>query len=77
MKLVSGLLKLPIYGYRLLISPWLGRNCRFAPTCSEYALEALDKHGPIKGSWLAIRRITKCHPGGGEGYDPVPEPEER
>jgi putative membrane protein insertion efficiency factor len=47
-------------------------NCRFQPTCSAYALEALEKHGAIRGSWLALRRILRCHPGGGSGYDPVP-----
>ena len=63
-----GLVKL----YRLAISPWLGMNCRFQPTCSEYAIEALQKHGVFKGSWLAAKRIGRCHPWGGSGYDPVP-----
>jgi putative membrane protein insertion efficiency factor len=63
-----GLVKL----YRLTISPWLGMNCRFQPTCSEYAIEALQKHGVFKGSWLAAKRIGRCHPWGGSGYDPVP-----
>lgn len=58
--------------YRLTISPWLGNNCRFEPTCSVYALEALRKHGAFRGSWLALRRIGRCHPWGGSGYDPVP-----
>jgi len=58
--------------YRLAISPWLGMNCRFQPTCSEYAIEALQKHGVFKGSWLAAKRIGRCHPWGGSGYDPVP-----
>ena len=74
MKVLSKLLALPVHGYRLFVSPWLGRNCRFAPTCSEYALEALDKYGPVRGTVLTIRRVLKCRPGGGEGYDPVPEP---
>ena len=67
---------LPVHAYRLLISPWLGANCRYQPTCSAYALEALDKHGALRGAWLATRRIARCHPGGGSGYDPVPERED-
>ncbi|MCC8113837.1 MAG: membrane protein insertion efficiency factor YidD [Bacteroidales bacterium] len=66
------LLSLPIHFYRLCISPMLGQNCRYLPTCSEYALQALRKHGPLRGSWLAIKRISRCHPWGGSGYDPVP-----
>ena len=58
--------------YRLAISPWLGGNCRFDPTCSNYAIEALQRHGIFRGSWLAARRIARCHPWGGSGYDPVP-----
>jgi putative membrane protein insertion efficiency factor len=58
--------------YRLAISPWLGANCRFDPTCSSYAIEALEVHGVLKGTWLAVRRIGRCHPWGGSGYDPVP-----
>jgi putative membrane protein insertion efficiency factor len=58
--------------YRLAISPWLGGNCRFEPTCSSYAIEALQTHGVVYGSWLAARRIGRCHPWGGSGYDPVP-----
>lgn len=64
---------LPVRAYRLLLSPWVGRNCRFMPTCSEYALEALEKHGAWRGSWLTIQRLSRCRPGGGDGYDPVPE----
>ena len=63
---------LPVRAYRLFVSPWLGANCRYQPTCSAYALEALETHGAPRGSWLAIRRILRCHPGGGSGYDPVP-----
>ena len=58
--------------YQYCISPLKPPCCRFTPTCSQYALQALRKHGPIKGSWLAIRRILRCHPWGGRGYDPVP-----
>ena len=58
--------------YQLAISPWLGKNCRYDPTCSHYTLEALKVHGLIKGGWLAMKRIASCHPWGGEGYDPVP-----
>ncbi|HMM54083.1 MAG TPA: membrane protein insertion efficiency factor YidD [Candidatus Desulfobacillus sp.] len=58
--------------YRLAISPFLGQNCRFHPSCSEYAIEALEKHGGWRGSWLAIRRVARCHPWHAGGYDPVP-----
>jgi putative membrane protein insertion efficiency factor len=58
--------------YQILISPLLGSNCRFTPTCSAYSIEALQKHGAWKGGWLAIKRISRCHPWGGDGYDPVP-----
>jgi putative membrane protein insertion efficiency factor len=59
--------------YRIAISPWLGGNCRFDPTCSSYAIDALQIHGVVKGSWLAIKRMGRCHPWGGSGYDPVPK----
>ena len=58
--------------YRKFISPYTLPSCRFTPTCSQYAIEALTKYGPFKGSWLAIKRICRCHPWGGHGYDPVP-----
>lgn len=58
--------------YQIAISPLLGSNCRFTPTCSAYSIEALQKHGAWLGGWLAIRRISRCHPWGGDGYDPVP-----
>lgn len=67
------LLALPVRAYRLLFSPWVGHNCRYQPTCSVYALEALETHGGIKGSWLTLRRIARCHPWGQSGYDPVPD----
>lgn len=66
------MLMLPIHFYRMCISPMFPPVCRYQPTCSEYALEALRKHGPLRGSWLAVRRILRCHPWGGSGYDPVP-----
>ena len=73
---VSRLLSRPLIAlvrlYRVAISPWLGMNCRYQPTCSEYALEALRTHGAFKGTWLAVRRIGRCHPWGGSGFDPVP-----
>jgi putative membrane protein insertion efficiency factor len=72
---LARLAALPVHAYRLLISPWLGANCRYQPTCSSYALEALEKHGAARGGWLALRRILRCHPGGGSGYDPVPGPD--
>lgn len=59
--------------YQLFLSPFLGTGCRFAPTCSHYAAEAVDKHGAIKGGWLALRRVGKCHPLGSSGFDPVPD----
>lgn len=61
-----------IWFYRLFLSPLLGVNCRFQPSCSDYAREAISRHGPLKGSWLGLRRIGRCHPFGGSGYDPVP-----
>jgi putative membrane protein insertion efficiency factor len=64
---------LPVRGYRLLFSPWVGFNCRYQPTCSAYALESLEKHGALKGSLLAARRIMRCHPLGGSGIDNVPD----
>jgi putative membrane protein insertion efficiency factor len=71
-----GLLLAPIYLYRWLISPLLPHVCRFEPSCSKYALEALKTHGPWKGSGLAVRRLLRCHPfaslGGSCGFDPVP-----
>ncbi|MCI5109158.1 MAG: membrane protein insertion efficiency factor YidD [Marivita sp.] len=66
-------LSLPIRAYRLIFSPWVGHNCRYHPTCSAYALEALRKHGGIKGGWLTVRRIARCQPWGGSGVDNVPD----
>ena len=69
---VAWLLCLPIVFYQRCISPLTPPSCRFTPTCSQYAKEALMKHGPVKGLYLAIRRILRCNPWGGSGYDPVP-----
>ena len=66
------ILCLPILFYRTCISPFTPPSCRFTPTCSAYALEALRKHGALKGLWLAAKRILRCNPWGGSGYDPVP-----
>lgn len=66
------LVSLPIWLYRWTVSPMLGPRCRFDPSCSAYALEALHRHGILAGGWLAARRIARCHPWGGFGYDPVP-----
>ena len=71
-KVVTFPLLILIRGYQLIISPLLGSNCRFMPTCSEYAIDSLRSHGLIKGSYLTIKRIGKCHPWGGHGYDPIP-----
>ena len=64
---------LPVRAYRLVLSPWVGHGCRFQPTCSAYALEALETHGAFRGTWLTVRRICRCHPWGGRGIDNVPE----
>ncbi|MBK0401227.1 membrane protein insertion efficiency factor YidD [Limibaculum sp. M0105] len=74
---LARLLALPVQAYRLVLSPWLGHSCRFQPTCSAYALEALEKHGAWRGFWLTVRRLLRCRPGGGSGYDPVPDPPPR
>jgi len=67
--LLIGLINL----YRWFVSPLLGPNCRFYPTCSCYAQEAIESHGPLRGTWLAVRRIGRCHPWNPGGYDPVPD----
>ena len=61
-----------IHFYRIAISPFIGNCCRFLPTCSEYGLEAVKKHGAVKGAWLAAKRVCRCHPFRKGGYDPVP-----
>jgi putative membrane protein insertion efficiency factor len=70
---LAWILSLPVKGYRLAFSPWVGYGCRYQPTCSAYALEALEKHGGVKGGYLAARRILRCHPLGGSGIDNVPD----
>ena len=76
MKQVKYLLSLPfiilIKIYQWIISPLLGPKCRFTPTCSQYGIESFKKYGPVKGLWLTVKRLSKCHPWGGHGYDPVP-----
>jgi len=69
---IARLLILPIRFYQKFISPLTPPSCRYTPTCSQYAVEALRKHGPIKGMYLAVCRLLRCHPWGGHGYDPVP-----
>jgi putative membrane protein insertion efficiency factor len=64
---------LPIRAYQALISPLLPGSCRYQPTCSAYAVEAIERHGLLRGLWLTLRRLLRCHPWGGFGYDPVPD----
>lgn len=71
-RLLSYFFLLLIKSYKIFLSPILPPSCRYAPTCSEYATQAIQKHGPFKGGWLAFKRILSCHPWGGHGYDPVP-----
>ena len=61
-----------VKAYQYLFRPFLGRNCRFVPSCSDYAIEAVERHGALEGSWLALKRIGRCHPWHPGGYDPVP-----
>lgn len=70
---MQALLLAGIKGYQLLLSPWLGNQCRFYPTCSHYAAEAIRRHGSLRGTFLAVRRLGCCHPGHPGGFDPVPE----
>ena len=72
MTLPARLLAALVRGYRYLLSPWWGRQCRFTPTCSQYAIDALERHGAARGAWLALKRVLRCHPWGGGGFDPVP-----
>ena len=73
MRPAAYIVSIPVRFYRLFISPLIGSNCRYHPSCSSYTLEALEKHGAIKGGRLAIKRILKCHPLGGSGIDNVPD----
>ena len=73
LKIIATPLIVLIKIYQLLISPLFPPSCRFTPTCSHYSIEALRKHGIIKGGWLSVKRILRCHPWGGSGYDPVPK----
>ena len=66
------LISLPVRAYRLVLSPWVEHGCRYQPTCSAHAMEALERHGAARGSYLMAARICRCHPWGGHGYDPVP-----
>ena len=72
MQIVKRLMFGAIRLYQLTLSPWVGRECRYLPTCSAYAMEAIDRHGPIKGGYMTVMRLLRCHPLGGRGYDPVP-----
>jgi putative membrane protein insertion efficiency factor len=76
MKIILRILSLPFMAliklYQWILSPLLGPKCRFTPTCSQYSMEAFKKYGVFKGLWLTIKRIGRCHPWGGHGYDPVP-----
>jgi len=69
-RFLIGLIRL----YQLLLSPWLGHHCRFYPSCSSYAAEAIETHGALRGSWLTLQRLSRCHPWHAGGPDPVPEP---
>jgi putative membrane protein insertion efficiency factor len=71
-KLLTSLFLFLIKAYKIFLSPILPPSCRYYPTCSEYSAEAIRKHGPFKGGWLALKRILSCHPWGGHGFDPVP-----
>jgi putative membrane protein insertion efficiency factor len=73
MRWLTTVLIAPIRAYKLVVSPLLPPSCRFQPTCSTYAIQAIELHGPVKGVWLGTKRICRCHPWGGSGYDPVPE----
>lgn len=66
------ILIVPVKLYQWIISPWIGPSCRYTPSCSVYTIQALKKHGPLKGLWLAVKRIASCNPWGGSGHDPVP-----
>jgi putative membrane protein insertion efficiency factor len=72
-KIIGKFLIMLIRFYQAAISPYFLPSCRYSPTCSAYGAEAIQKHGPLRGGWLTIRRVLSCHPWGGSGYDPVPD----
>jgi hypothetical protein len=71
-KILAEFFVLLIRVYQYTLSPFLGKSCRYTPTCSAYSVEALRKHGPFRGGWISLKRIASCNPWGGSGYDPVP-----
>jgi len=71
-RIINNIALLPVFLYRAVISPIKPATCRYTPTCSQYAIDAVRKYGIFKGGWLALRRLLRCHPWGGSGYDPVP-----
>jgi putative membrane protein insertion efficiency factor len=73
MKIINKIFIFPVKLYQWILSPLLGKNCRFEPTCSHYMIQAIEEWGPVKGIWLGVKRIGKCHPWGPHGHDPVPE----
>jgi len=73
-KILSKIFIMIIRFYQAAVSPYFLPSCRYTPTCSSYGIEAIQKHGPFKGGWLTLKRFLSCHPWGGSGYDPVPEP---
>ncbi|MDD2512265.1 MAG: membrane protein insertion efficiency factor YidD [Proteiniphilum sp.] len=75
--ILTWILLLPVYFYRAVISPLTPPSCRYTPTCSQYTIEALKRHGPFRGAYLSARRILSCHPWGGAGFDPVPGPRDK
>lgn len=74
-RLLTRLLIAPVRFYKRFISPMLPQACRYTPTCSVYMVEAIEVHGPLRGTWLGTRRLCRCHPWGGQGWDPVPAPQ--
>ncbi len=73
MNFIKGIFIFPVKLYQWFISPLLGARCRYQPTCSHYMIQAIEEWGPIKGTWLGLKRIGRCHPWGGHGHDPVPK----
>lgn len=75
--MIRKLFTLPIRLYQITLSPLLGSNCRYVPSCSQYMIDAIEEWGVFRGAWMGIRRISRCHPWGGHGHDPVPKKEKR